>query len=692
MYAFKQIAEHKLSLDDSVTVEGKNVVPTELVTDELPALSEGNYVTISRLLNQMITQSDNTAFNALLDALDRQTITNYIHSIGLTHSVVGSKLNLDTSQEQYEFDANGYGINTTTAEDYTKAFELIKNNKIPGAKLLLGVLKQQKINYMLPLLLPKDVVVAHKHGDLDPLYHDGGIVYGPKGPYIVSIFSNAGDPSLIAQLSKLIYTKDYSLVGSSSQKTQDNNVAGENPSIDPLVAEGKLPFSVLGAKTQPIQTQPITAADLGITANDLSLTINAKKLPKVIIPPDSPLHFLVPAMQIMQKAVTLDPKTRVRMDAENLSLHLAEAKYEKDKGNLQLSHAILNEIQAKLNSISKNKALSQNPQAQTQLQAVSETRFSFYATDFKKADIATKKQLIKEVAKQAKDTLTNVQPNTPQALNATNPSQRPLVGEIIQKNDRSVTIRTSSGQAVNIPTDTSVGLKSKDLSGKTQVTAQASLSSLAVGATVALVGSSKGDTFVPSFAVTGLPKEIIAPQPAVVLKVNTKNNTMVIAENGIPVQVNLTKQTRIVSSDTNIPLSSIKKDEQVIVIGKPVIPETPTPTAKLTVQPTTGQNQQTKSGQPQKTTSPTPTQGKKTTPSINSTSVNLPTPQQPQAAQPKVIQGTSIQVVANQASSRPSTPSKPTAQTPNNNTKSQPQQPAAPPPKTAQPEEVKKGK
>src|SRR5260370_38746935 len=116
---------------------------------------------------------------------------------------------------------------------------------------------------MLPLLLTKNVVVAHKHGDLDPLYHDGGIVFGPKNSYVLSIFSNIGDPNLVAQLSELIYTKDFNLVGKSFRHVQ-KKVSYQTPPLDPLVAEAKpLSTSVLGAKTQTILTQPITAADLG---------------------------------------------------------------------------------------------------------------------------------------------------------------------------------------------------------------------------------------------------------------------------------------------------------------------------------------------------------------------------------------------------------------------------------------------
>jgi beta-lactamase class A len=144
MYAYKLISEHKLSLSDTFRIDEKNDVPTELVTEELPTLLEGDSVSLSRLIRQMITQSDNTAFNVLLDILGRDKITSYIQSLGLAHSNVGSKLNLDTSQTQYEYDIPGYGINTTTADDYARAFTLIKRNKIPGAHDLFMVLKDQK--------------------------------------------------------------------------------------------------------------------------------------------------------------------------------------------------------------------------------------------------------------------------------------------------------------------------------------------------------------------------------------------------------------------------------------------------------------------------------------------------------------------------------------------------------------------
>ncbi len=98
MYAYDQVARGKLSLDDQIVIDAKNTAPSEQVDSPLPELTAGESVSMSRLIQQMIVQSDNTAFNTLLDVLDRREITKYIHDLGLINSNIGAKLNLDYSQ------------------------------------------------------------------------------------------------------------------------------------------------------------------------------------------------------------------------------------------------------------------------------------------------------------------------------------------------------------------------------------------------------------------------------------------------------------------------------------------------------------------------------------------------------------------------------------------------------------------
>lgn len=603
MYAFKQIQNNQLHTWDLITADAKNVVPNEFVSDELPTIQQGDQISIERLIKQMITQSDNTAFNMLLDTLDRQKITQYIHDLGLIHSAVGSKLNLDTSQEQYEYDVPGYGINTTTADDYTKAFVLIKNNKLAGAKNLFEILKQQKIRYMIPLLLPKDVTVANKHGDLDPLFHDGGIVISPdkKVSFAVSIFSNLGDPNIVAHLAELIYTKNSDLVGQTSEKPVTPE---KNPSIDPLVAQRtSQKENVLGANTFPIQTQPITAADLGITANDLSLGVSTKSLPSVLIPADSPFHFLVPTWQFVKRSVALTPEAKTQSQLADLNLQLAEAKDQKDKGNTKLANQILQNTQNQLVMLAHSKSVQENPLSQNIIQSTSETRFSILGDELKKAKKSERIELIKEIASQAKSTLQDVQPFIPSATNAINPSQKPLIGEVISVTSNTATVKTPGGQELTVPIDNpttkikskvdtipapivSQSVESQPITPVTTPMPVPSVAPILVGTTVAMVGSSDGKVFTPSFILTNVSRQLVAPQPVQVVKVNTKNNTMVVSDNGVPVQVNITNQTIIKGNDTSVALKAIKPGDIIVVHGEPLVSPVPSTQQNTITTPT----------------------------------------------------------------------------------------------------------
>lgn len=597
MYAFKLISTGSLHLTDHVTIDAKNNVPTELVTDELPTLLEGQSVTIDRLLRQMITQSDNTAFNQLLDVLGRDSITDYIQSLGLVHSRVGSKLNLDTSQEQYEFDAPGYGINTTTAEDYAKAFALIKNNKIAGAKELFSILKDQKINDMIPLYLPKTIVCGHKTGDLDPLYHDGGICQDKKQSYIVTIFTNAGDPTLLAHLSELVYKKDVNLVGVKLTKQPISEIPEDHP-IDPLVLKPVDP-SVLGANTANLPVPDITTADLGIKASDLSQVIKKTELPHVVIPADSPFHGISDAWHITKKLFARGPEARRDVDIEAAKLKIAEVQDLFTRGKKQEAQQELVHLQDGLVAMLKDPTITKDSVFQNQIQAVSETRFEILGEQLQQNKSEEEKiAAIKQIATTAKQTIQEIEPQIPDATNASNPAQKPLIGQIVTKTDTSMTVKTAGGQTITVPLNKDIHIEEKqptEVSSITPsptdalsptVTSQSEKTedktSLTVGSTVALVGSSTNNTFAPSLIVTNIPKELAAPQPVTVAKIDTKHNTMVVVENGVYTQVNINKDTTIKGSNTNIPLKEIQPGDVVVVHGEPLTPISPTPSLSPT--------------------------------------------------------------------------------------------------------------
>ncbi len=607
MYAYDQIAKKHISLTDWVTIDDKNVVPTELETPEYPVLTSGLITTVDTLIQKMITQSDNTSYNTLLDLFDRKNITEYVQSLGLTHTIVGSKLNLDDNQTQYEFTTPGYNINTTTAADYAKAYEIIDNNKLPGSQQLQQILSHQKINSMLPAYLPSNLTIEHKTGDLDPLYHDGGIVIGNNQHYILSMFSNLGNPNILAHISELIYTRNYALVGSTIPEKDDSSIPDSPQALDPLVMNPSLQ-TVLGATTPINVPLPnITAADLGISQKDLSLVIQPKDLPKTTLPPViNTIWFGV------QKAVVIGEKARQQVSLSYAKTELARAYQLTKQGKTQEATQTLQTVSDVVRQVAKDSVLPPDQSTQLTIKAISDTRFSVLHDQFTSAkNDSQRAQLITTIANQARTQLVDVEPHLADAKTAANLAQQPIVGKIIDTAPDHIVVQTSGGQQVTIPVDQN--LKVKDQSHVTATPTPVSATSaqgqntpasspslsptiseaisptlspsgaiediqsgvtsrFKKGASIAILGNTKGSVITPSLIVNNIPQEIAAPHPVVAVKVNTKDNTMVVSDNGNFVQVDLTPKTAIKAKDTNVELQSIKPGSVLVVHGNLVEP------------------------------------------------------------------------------------------------------------------------
>ncbi len=663
MYAFDQVAAGNISLDSQVIVEDKNVAPSQAFPNGYPLLRAGDTVSVYELLDRMITQSGNSSYNTLLDLLDRVKITKYVHDLGLVNSSVGAKLNLDDEQEAIDSLSPGFGSNTTNADDYARAFILINGKRLPGSANLFDMLSRQKFNSMIPALLPKDVTVAHKTGELDPYYHDGGIVSDTKRRYVLSIFSDMGDPEVVAHISDLIYTTDVNLVGNSENKTTTSEAP--LPPIDPLVAAGEpltLP-NVLAANTANIKLPKITASDLGIKATDISGALDTKQLPVVIIPSDSPFHFLINLGEKIRVATNPVPELRTKLETENLKLNLAEANDLIKKGKPTEANKILQTIDADLTKIAKEASVTNNKTLQTSINQVSETRFAILGNEVKKTTTEEEKiNIIKEVAAQAKNTAENVKPFIPVTASTNSLSQIPVIGKVVASSPTSITVQTADGKEVTTSVETQV--KTRD-SGQDEVKVQ-NPGQIKVGSTVAVASN---------FILTNVGASLSNSTPVTVLKVNLDTNTLVIASgSGIPVQVDLTNQTVIKGLDTTVSLSQLKPGDIVVVHGESM-PNSATPSSSITTSPTptstsspvvtpvastTGSNNSStipnatamptlKTTNPLSTSAPLKQAGSSPLPS----STSLP---KPVATPPTVIKGSLIQVVQQQKTQPSSKP------------------------------------
>lgn len=95
------------------------------------------------------------------------------------------------------FDLTSEEAPTVTALAAGGLLEAIYKQKAvgPSASVEMNeILLEQKVNDRIPRMLPNDIKVAHKTGDLGGLRHDAGIVYGQKSDYLFVFLTNTKKP------------------------------------------------------------------------------------------------------------------------------------------------------------------------------------------------------------------------------------------------------------------------------------------------------------------------------------------------------------------------------------------------------------------------------------------------------------------------------------------------------------------
>jgi len=175
---FEAIHKGILDYDSLVRLRAKDKVSGSGVLKNAPV---GKEVSISQLLELMITKSDNTAANILIEKLGFDYLNDSFKSYGIK--------NTNLSRKMMDFKARSKGIeNYTTAEDIAIVLEKIYHGEMINrdvSQQCLELLKRQKINNRIPKHLPKEAVVAHKTGLERFVCHDAGIVYTSKGDFLI---------------------------------------------------------------------------------------------------------------------------------------------------------------------------------------------------------------------------------------------------------------------------------------------------------------------------------------------------------------------------------------------------------------------------------------------------------------------------------------------------------------------------
>lgn len=173
-----------IRLDERTAMIARDRVPGSGV---LQYMQSGLQPTMGDLAWLMITLSDNTATNLILDKLNLRTVWTKMDSLGLPHTRIHSKVYLRSTSIAMDSSVK-YGVGVTTPNETARIFELLYRGRAVSPALdsaALEILRNNQDFTKLPRWLPDTVSVAHKTGEVDQSRNDCGIIYGPDAPVVV---------------------------------------------------------------------------------------------------------------------------------------------------------------------------------------------------------------------------------------------------------------------------------------------------------------------------------------------------------------------------------------------------------------------------------------------------------------------------------------------------------------------------
>ena len=182
-------------------------------------LGAGESLSVAEALERMVTLSDNTSAVMLGSRVGAGNVDASIAALGMATT-------------HYSLDRM-----TTSPLDMLHLTELIAEGKAvsPAASAdMLHLLLRQRVNDRLPRLLPDEVQVAHKTGNLPGVVNDVGILYGAKSTVVVAaLVSDTTDETAAATA--------IAQIGLAANSYFEAAARSPRPSADPARPTGPVP-------------------------------------------------------------------------------------------------------------------------------------------------------------------------------------------------------------------------------------------------------------------------------------------------------------------------------------------------------------------------------------------------------------------------------------------------------------------
>jgi beta-lactamase class A len=175
-------AKSKARLDDTYTFDPKDLVEDSRI---MAGLTAGvTHVTNRDLAQFMVAVSDNAAANILINRVGKDNVNAMLRGLGLSKTMLRRKM-IDIAA------ARRGDENVATPEEMVRLLEAIYKEKVLNKEATAALIKQLstlKQSYI-PRLLPHNVQVANKPGELEAVRTDSGIVFAPNRPFAISVMT-----------------------------------------------------------------------------------------------------------------------------------------------------------------------------------------------------------------------------------------------------------------------------------------------------------------------------------------------------------------------------------------------------------------------------------------------------------------------------------------------------------------------
>jgi beta-lactamase class A len=156
----------------------------------LPELSDGLRLTLRDCVRLMMTLSDNTATNMVLDYLTTDAVNARMESLGFKHTRIMRRVGGGgESKAGKEPDNKRFGLGATTPHEMVEIMAKLERGEVvskDASREMIDLMKREQARYAIGRTVP-DVSMASKYGALDALRSCVAILYTKQGKIAIAI-------------------------------------------------------------------------------------------------------------------------------------------------------------------------------------------------------------------------------------------------------------------------------------------------------------------------------------------------------------------------------------------------------------------------------------------------------------------------------------------------------------------------